>query len=355
MCPITWIVIAIAALVAAFLYLWNNCDAFREFWINLWENIKEVFDVVWNAIKTFFTETVPQIVQGVIDWFRQLPENLKNFFLQILNNLIEWGANMLSNAKNAASNVVTGIVTFIAQLPGKILAHLLTALSNVISWGSDLVSKAKEAAKNMVSSAVNGIAEMPGKIAGKLSEVVGKVASWGSGLVSQFTGIGKNIISGIISGIGSMISSLYSSIKNALSGLVDKAKSALGIHSPSKVFADSVGAWIPKGIGSGIDEEMPELEEDTDEQLESFAKETNRKLKDKISFGENLTNMVNGRDVVTPITGRRYSSDDVGSARNGSTFNQTVNITSSKELSPAETARQTRNATRRFVQAMARG
>ncbi len=38
--PITLIIAAIAALVAAFIYLWNNCDGFRQFWIELWEKRK---------------------------------------------------------------------------------------------------------------------------------------------------------------------------------------------------------------------------------------------------------------------------------------------------------------------------
>ena len=51
-----------------------------------------------------------------------------------------------------------------------------------------------------------------------------------------------------------MVGSLYSSITNALSGLVDKAKSALGIHSPSRVFRDEVGAMVGRGMALGIDD-----------------------------------------------------------------------------------------------------
>ena len=40
--PIGLVVAAIAGLVAAFIYLWNNCEAFREFWVNLWEDIKAI-------------------------------------------------------------------------------------------------------------------------------------------------------------------------------------------------------------------------------------------------------------------------------------------------------------------------
>lgn len=40
--PIVLVIAAIAALVAAFIYLWNNCEEFRQFWIDLWENIKGI-------------------------------------------------------------------------------------------------------------------------------------------------------------------------------------------------------------------------------------------------------------------------------------------------------------------------
>ena len=55
-----------------------------------------------------------------------------------------------------------------------------------------------------------------------------------------------------------MIGALYNKIKSALSGLVDKAMSALGINSPSRVFRDKVGKFIPAGIAAGIEANMDE-------------------------------------------------------------------------------------------------
>lgn len=52
--PIGLIVAAIVALVAGFVYLWNNCESFRNFWINLWEAVKEKAVTIWQSIKTFF-------------------------------------------------------------------------------------------------------------------------------------------------------------------------------------------------------------------------------------------------------------------------------------------------------------
>lgn len=39
----------------AFIYLWNNCEGFRQFWIDLWEKIKQIAFAVWEGLKTFFT------------------------------------------------------------------------------------------------------------------------------------------------------------------------------------------------------------------------------------------------------------------------------------------------------------
>lgn len=52
--PITWVVLGIAALVAAFVLLWNNVEGFRNFWKGAWDGIKTAFSAVWNWIKDAF-------------------------------------------------------------------------------------------------------------------------------------------------------------------------------------------------------------------------------------------------------------------------------------------------------------
>ena len=53
--PVTLVIAAIAALIAIFVALWNNCEGFREFWINLWNVIKDAAIAVWNGLKDFFS------------------------------------------------------------------------------------------------------------------------------------------------------------------------------------------------------------------------------------------------------------------------------------------------------------
>lgn len=92
--PIVLIVAAIAALVAAFIYLWNNCDSFRQFWIDLWENIKQVSSNVWNAIKTTFetiwnaiSTTAVNVWNTITGTITAVWNGIKSFFLTIWNGI----------------------------------------------------------------------------------------------------------------------------------------------------------------------------------------------------------------------------------------------------------------------------
>lgn len=90
--PIVLIIAAIAALVAAFIYLWNNCEGFREFWINLWENVKQIAIAVWNGLKEFFAAAWESIVsvaktvwEGLKTFFAGLWEGIKSIFTTVVN------------------------------------------------------------------------------------------------------------------------------------------------------------------------------------------------------------------------------------------------------------------------------
>ena len=254
--------------------------------------IPETLKLIWEAI--------PQIIVALVEGLGQIFESLNSWCLETEGELgawlsgigasisawasdlwgrfTAWLSDLISQAKTAGSDFLNTVISFISQLPGQIWTWLQNAISRVTTWASNIVSNARTAASNFLSNVVTYISQLPSRIAGFLSSVISNVVSWGSNLVSnarsavsslvstvvstisslpsQFTSIGRNIIQGLISGIGSMVSSLYSSIKNALSGLVTRAKNALGIHSPSKVFADEIGANIPEGVAQGIEAHM---------------------------------------------------------------------------------------------------
>lgn len=224
-------------------------------------------------------KAVPDIVAAIIDVLAELPGLIGEVFAEIVTDLVEWGQQMLSNASTAMSNMLSQVNSIIQELPGKIWTHLVNAVNRVIAWGQQMVSNASTAASNMLSKVSSTLQQLPGKVWDYLSQAAQKVVTWGtqlaqkgaaaatqlfnsivnglSSLPSKMAEIGSNIVSGIWNGISSGWNWLTNKVSNLANSLLDAAKDALGINSPSKEFADEVGRWIMPGVGEGLDKSMP--------------------------------------------------------------------------------------------------
>ena len=226
-CPVLWIAMAIAALVAAFIYLWNNCDEFRQFWINLWQNIKDIFFTVWDAVKSFFTEKIPEMFNNLLQWFIALPDNIAYWLGYALGKIIAWCITLPEKAREAGKAFLENVINFFKNLPSNIATWLLNAVSKVSEWKIKLHEKGAEAAKGLLTAVVDGLKGLPGKM----------------------LEIGGNIVKGLWQGIQNMIGWFKDKIHNFFSGIVDGVKDTLDIHSPSKKFA-----WIGKMCIEGFED-----------------------------------------------------------------------------------------------------
>ena len=210
---------------------------------------------------------------------QELPGKIWTHLVNAVNKVIAWGQQMVSNASTAASNMLSKVSGIIRELPGKIWTHLVNTVNKVVAWGQQMVSNASTAASNMLSKVSSTLQQLPGKVWDYLSQAAQKVVTWGtqlaqkgaaaatqlfnsivnglSSLPSKMAEIGSNIVSGIWNGISSGWNWLTNKVSNLASSLLDAAKDALGIHSPSKEFADEVGRWIMPGVGKGLDKSMP--------------------------------------------------------------------------------------------------
>ena len=118
--PLTWIVIAIAAVVAAFVLLWNNCEGFRNFWIGLWDGIVNAFNVT--------VDWLGQACKNIGNFFVNLWEGIKStfskvgsFFKDIFSKAWEGVKNVFSKGGEVFAGIKDGIVsTFIIVVNGLI-------------------------------------------------------------------------------------------------------------------------------------------------------------------------------------------------------------------------------------------
>jgi tape measure domain-containing protein len=208
-------------------------------WNGLWNTITTVVQGTWTIITTIIS-TALTVIQGIIQ-----------LALAVVNG--NWSAAW-SAIQGIASAVWGGIQGVVSAGVGMVSGVVSAACSTIRSVWAALWNGVRSIVSSVWGGIVGTVSNMVGRVGSVVSGIGGTVRSAVSGAGSWLVDAGRNIIQGLINGITGMVGSLYSSITNALSGLVDKAKNALGIHSPSRVFRDEVGVMVGRGMALGIDD-----------------------------------------------------------------------------------------------------
>lgn len=204
----------------------------------IWTWLSSVFMKIgeWGAsIVEWIATSVPLWIENIGEWFAQLPGKIWTWLVNTVTKIIQWGVSMQQNASTAIQNMIFAIISFMQQLPGKIWTWLVNTVNKLNTWRQDLVSKGTSAAQGLFNAVVNGIKALPEKM----------------------LSIGKDIVTGIWNGISSGWNWLIGKVKDLANSLLQGAKDALGIGSPSKAFRDEFGRWLLPGAEIGIEKTMP--------------------------------------------------------------------------------------------------
>lgn len=183
--PIFLIITAISALVAAFIYLWNNCEEFRQFWVNLWENIKKVFSDVWDAIVGFFTETIPNAIDTVLGVFQKFDDWLTGIFStdwsesfgafgEVINGFL---AN-IKNIWNSIKKVFQGIIDFIGGVFSGDWSKAWEGIKSIFSGIWDGLVAIVKAPINGIIGLINGLIDGINWIIGKINTISFDIPDW---------------------------------------------------------------------------------------------------------------------------------------------------------------------------------
>ena len=313
--PIFLIIAAITALVAAFIYLWNTNEDFRQFWINLWENVKEVAIAVWEAIKNFFSaaweaisSTAQAVWNGIKDFFSGLWEGIKTIFstvVEVIKTIITTYFNIyktiittvlnaiktvfttvwngiktvvttvvtaiqtfITTAWNAIKNTVTTVLNAIKTVITTVWNAIKSAVTSVVNAIKNVISTVWNGIKNTVSTVVNGIKNtvstvfnnIKSSISGTMGNIVSVIKNGFNQAISFITSLpskalqwGKDMIMGIVNGIKSCIGA----VGDAVSSVANKIKSFLHFSVPDEGPLTDYESWMPdfmKGLAKGIED-----------------------------------------------------------------------------------------------------
>ena len=231
------------------------------------------------------------------------------FLSEVISNVASWASEMVQKAIQTGSDFLSNLINFIIQLPGKVMEFLSETVGKAISFASSFAQEAVNAGRKFFNGIVNKVKEIPGRM----------------------ISIGSDIVNGIRSGISNAWSGLTGWLGNMAKGLIDGVKDALGIGSPSRLFADRIGKWIPAGITLGVEKAMPKAK--------AFMSNMSTELID-------ATNM----DSLTSRLALEGNPGALGSGLGNTVVyqvDQTIN--SAKELRPSEIAQETERMVRRLA------
>lgn len=291
--PITLVIAAITALVAAFVIAYKKSETFRNFINNLVEDLKTFFtetvpqafemfkekvseafenvkqkigefkdkceEVVQNVIEfftvtlpqgieQFATVTIPSFVQNVITFLQELPHNLGIMVGEMLGHLYLFATSAIEWATTAIPEFINSVVTFFEELPNRVWKWLVNTYNKVTEWGSNMIQNGIEVGSNFLQTVGEFFSQLPGRIWDFLSQTFQKVVAWGSQMVAN----GRAAITSFVSAVVGIITSLPSKVWNILSQIPAKVRQ-LGSQLRSVGAAAFNALWDGiKSVGNSI-------------------------------------------------------------------------------------------------------
>lgn len=315
--PYVLIAAAVVALIAAFVLLWNKCDAFREFWINLWNHIKDFFCGIVEGIKNVFSGIVEFIknnwqglalflVNPIAGAFKLIYDNcegFRNFWNNLWNSIKEafsavWDGikNVCSSAwdaiKTGASKAWEGIKGVVTTVGTAIKDHVtkqweLTKQGSEIIWGKikETVGSAFDHMKQAGSAASSAIKENVTNAWNHIKTSTSETWNSVKSNVSEAWNTIKSNVSDAMSNMKNRVTEGWESIKSNTEHLwgniKDKVVSIAGEMKDK--FTTTVG-----NIATAFSEKLTYMKETTSQGLQNIGSSVSNALsniKEKVTSG----------------------------------------------------------------------
>lgn len=217
----------------------------------------------WESIKSTTEQVLSSIQESIRAVWNLIPEDIRRDLDLVLNALSERGSAWVSSVAESGQAMLQSITSKLNE----IAQYVQTWTTNsILEPLRRLVGASQSTSESIGSAILQGITN-------KLSQTVQAVQTWATStflsplrnLINSARDIardiGEAIINGIISGVRSMGSYLGGILADIVRSALDRAKSALGIRSPSKVSEREVGEPIGQGVVAGVASQMPAFQD----------------------------------------------------------------------------------------------
>lgn len=207
--------IVLGAVILIYDLVTGNFEDLKSHATQIWDNIKEAIGTAWEAIKTIIST--------------------------VLNFIVGKFKNDWNTIKTTTTSVFNAIRTFITTVWNAIKTFFTSTLVNLVKTTVSKFIEIREAIRTKMVEALAAVVEFIGQMPGKVTEKAKEMLS-----------AGKDLVRGLIDGIKQMGEDAIDAVTGVVDGVINKAKSLLGINSPSRVFME-IGEWTGEGMQIGLD------------------------------------------------------------------------------------------------------
>lgn len=346
--PFVFIAALIAGVVVALVTLYNTNEDFRNKVNEVWTSVKETVSNVVGAIGTFFTQTIPDAISNVIEWFQQLPERISEFLSNAIQSIVDWATQTAENARQAGSDFINAVVEFFSQLPynlgvflgtalaniviwavetaenarqagsqflqnvvdfftqlpGNVLTFLSTTIQNVIAWAGQMKSNAIDAASTFLNNVIEFFTQLPGKIAEWFTKTIEKVVEWAEELRKNGEQAAKDLLDAVVTGLEELPGKIFDLGVNAAKSLLEGIK--------------SMGGWLKEQVGNFVDGMVSGFTGTVQ------ANGSHAGGMDYVPYNNYVANLHRGEMVLTSAEATAYRKGETNAA-GGMTFNIDIN------------------------------
>ena len=239
-------------------------------------------DAVLNGmviVQGTMTTSIGQLAQAVTDGFVQVQDATTNSMNTVrdvvaqnmdtvmgtikerMTDVANQMSSSLDQVMQTVSDSMSRVSSTIQNNMSQINSNIQSSTSQIKGTFDQFASNAQNTIKSMMdtinNSIQNGMNTAKSTISSNMSSIMSTISSYNGTAKSNGYDVGWYISDGIASGIWANVGSIESAAQRIINKANEAARAAAKIHSPSRLFASSVGKYIPQGIAMGIDKEMP--------------------------------------------------------------------------------------------------
>lgn len=255
--------------------------ALQQFFASIGELAPQVMEVggqilsgiaqgIVAALPTLLTtgaQIIMQLASGILSAIPQMVAQLPQIITEFINYMSSEFPTILQEGTELFNNFVDGLIGAIPDM----VAQLPEVITAFVGFITDNLPNILESGVSILTNLIEGIIGAIPDLVAALPQIINAIVTGIGDLMGNILDVGRSIVEGIWQGITNAGEWLVGKITGWFDGVVGSVKRFLGINSPSRVFADQVGANMALGVGEGFADEMGTVERQLNRAMSGLA------------------------------------------------------------------------------------